>query len=94
MDAVNITFQDGKAHYHSEGIDEAREVKAKIVQWVPKLGKIETELVMPDASTVTGFAENSISLVKVDDVVQLERIGFARLDQVEDGKLRFYYAHK
>ncbi|MFA0833847.1 MAG: glutamate--tRNA ligase [Methanobacterium formicicum] len=94
MDAVNITFQDGKAQYHSEGIDEAREAKAKIVQWVPKLGRIETELVMPDASTVTGFAEQSLSAVQVDDVVQLERIGFARLDQAEDGKLRFYYAHK
>ncbi|WP_321422044.1 glutamate--tRNA ligase [uncultured Methanobacterium sp.] len=94
MDAVNITFQDGKAQYHSEGIDEAREAKAKIVQWVPADGRIETELVMPDASTVTGFAEKSLSTVQVDDVVQLERIGFARLDQAEDGKLRFYYAHK
>ena len=94
MDAVNITFHDGKANYHSEGIDEAREAKAKIVQWVPADGRIETELVMPDASTVTGFAEKSLSTVQVDDVVQLERIGFARLDQAEDGKLRFYYAHK
>lgn len=94
MDAVNITFKDGKAHYHSEGIDEAREAKAKIVQWVPADGKIETILVMPDASIVQGFAEESLSAVPVDDVVQLERIGFARLDQAEDGKLRFYYAHK
>ena len=94
MDAVNVYFQDGQAHYHSEGIDEAREAKARIVQWVPNLGRIETELVMPDASTVTGFAEKSLSTVQVDDVVQLERIGFARLDQAEDGKLRFYYAHK
>jgi glutamyl-tRNA synthetase len=94
MDAVNITFQDGTAHYHSEGIDEAREVKAKIVQWVPKLGRVETELVMPDASIVSGFAEQSLSELQVNDVVQFERIGFARLDQAEDEKLRFYYAHK
>lgn len=94
MDAVNINFKDGKAHYHSEGIDEAREVKARIVQWVPKLGRIETELVMPDASIVSGFAESTLKDVKEGEVVQLERIGFARLDQAKDGKLRFYYAHK
>lgn len=95
MDAVNITFQDGKAHYHSEGIEEAREVKAKIVQWVPVNGVIVAEVVMPDASVVTGYAEPSILRVEVDDVVQLERIGFARLDQMINGRIpRFYYAHK
>ncbi len=94
MDAVNITFQDGQAQYHSEGLDEAREAKARIVQWVPATKAVETELVMPDATIVSGYAEESISLVEVDDVVQLERIGFARLDQKEDDQLRFYYAHK
>ena len=94
MDAVNITFQDGEAKYHSEGIDEAREAKAKIVQWVPTEGAVETEMVMPDASLVTGFAESTLKCVKEGEVVQLERIGFARLDKKEDGKLRFYYAHK
>ncbi len=94
MDAVNITFQDGQAQYHSEGIDEAREAKARIVQWVPTEGAVETEMVMPDASLVTGFAESTLKGVEEGEVVQLERIGFTRLDGKEDGKLRFYYAHK
>jgi len=94
MDAVNITFQDGQAQYHSEGIDEARESKARIVQWVPTQGAVETEMVMPDASLVNGFAESTLNSVKEGEVVQLERIGFARLDENEGGKLRFYYAHK
>jgi glutamyl-tRNA synthetase, archaeal and eukaryotic family len=94
MDAVNITFQDGKAQYHSEGIDEAREAKARIVQWVPTEGAVKTDMLMPDASLVTGFAESTLNGVEEGEVVQLERIGFARLDEKEDGKLRFYYAHK
>ncbi len=94
MDAVNITFQDGQAHYHSEGIDEARQAKAKIVQWVPVQGAADTEMVMPDASLITGHAEQSISSIKLGDVVQLERIGFARLDEINNSILRFYYAHK
>ncbi|NYB52783.1 MAG: glutamate--tRNA ligase [Methanobacteriaceae archaeon] len=94
MDAVNITFQDGKAIYHSEGIEEAREFKAKIVQWVPANGFREIEIVMPDASMVKGYAEPSILKAEVEDVVQLERVGFARLDQVNGEIIRFYYAHK
>ena len=73
MDAVNITFQDGEAHYHSAGLEEARKAKAKIVQWVPLKGVVVIEVVMPDATVVTGYAEHSISSVKGGDVVQLER---------------------
>jgi len=94
MDAVNITFQDGEAHYHSAGLEEARKAKAKIVQWVPLKGVVVIEVVMPDATVVTGYAEHSISSVKGGDVVQLERVGFARLDQINGHILRFYYAHK
>jgi glutamyl-tRNA synthetase len=94
MDAVNITFQDGKAQYHSEGIDEARKARAKIVQWVPISGAVDCEMVMPDASIVLGYAEISLQDVKKGDVVQFERVGFARLDGVEENRLSFYYAHK
>jgi len=94
MDAVNITFQDGEAHYHSAGLEEARKAKAKIVQWVPLKGVVVIEVVMPDATVVTGYAEHSISSLKGGDVVQLERVGFARLDQINGHILRFYYAHK
>ncbi len=65
-----------------------------IVQWVPVDGSIETELVMPDASIINGFIEPSASNIKVDDVVQFERFGFARLDSITDKKLTFYFAHK
>jgi glutamyl-tRNA synthetase len=94
MDAVNITFQDGQATYHSSSVDEAREAKARMVQWVPLNGVVVVDMVMPDASVDTGYAEESLSSVEVDDVVQMERVGFARLDQIEGLKLRFYYAHK
>ena len=94
MDAVNICFRDGKAFYHSNDLEEARKARAMIVQWVPVEGSLAAEVVMPDATTNTGFVEPSASNLKVDDVVQLERFGFARVDMVTDKKLRFYFAHK
>ena len=94
MDAVNITYKDGKAHYHSEGIDEARRARAKIVQWVPITGAVDCEVLMPDASIVLGYAEESLINVEESDVVQFERVGFARLDAAQENKRTFYYAHK
>ena len=94
MDAVNITFKDGKAQYHSSGIEEARKVRAKIVQWVPVEGAVDCEVLMPDASIELGYAEDSLLNVREGDVVQFERVGFARLDHAQENKRTFYYAHK
>ncbi len=94
MDAVNICFKDGKTYYHSNDLEEARKSKAMIVQWVPVEGCIKIDVVMPDANVVSGYIEPSARDVKVDDVVQFERFGFARVDMVTDTKLRFYFAHK
>lgn len=94
MDAVNITYKDGKAQYHSEGIDEARRARAKIVQWVPITGAVDCEVLMPDASIVLGYAEESLINVEESDVVQFERVGFAKLDAAQENKRTFYYAHK
>ena len=94
MDAVNVSFDGDKTVYHSNDLEEARNSKAMIVQWVPVDGSMKTDLVMPDASVITGYIEPSASNLKVNDVVQFERFGFARLDNVTDEKLTFYFAHK
>ena len=93
MDAVNIICKDNKAVFHSLSFEDAKEAGARIIHWIPEDDNVEVEVVMPDASTVKGLAEPSCRNLKVDDIVQLERFGFARLDEIDD-KLRFYFAHK
>ncbi len=94
IDAVNVTFNGDKTVYHSNDLDEARNSKAMIVQWVPVEGSLNVDMVMPNASVIKGYVEPSASNLSVGDVVQLERFGFARLDSVTDEKLTFYFAHK
>jgi glutamyl-tRNA synthetase len=93
MDAVNILIGD-EVTYHSTSLEDARKNGAKIVHWVPFSSNNPVELVMPDASLLNGLIEPASREIRVGDVVQLERVGFARLDSLKGGKLTFYYAHK
>jgi glutamyl-tRNA synthetase len=94
IDAVNITFQDGEAVYHSTSHQEARKLGAPAIQWVPMREKKLVEMIMPDGNVVNGYAEADTYQQKEGDVVQFERVGFARLDEKYLGKMTFYFAHK
>jgi glutamyl-tRNA synthetase len=60
------------------------------IQWVSE--HIPIKILMPDGSTVEGYGEKALGEVREDEVIQLERFGFARLDSEKDSL--FYFAHK
>ena len=94
MDAVNVEINSDKVTYHSTSFEEARDVKAKIIQWVPLKENIKASIVMNDASVKTGLVESTCADLEVGDVVQFERVGFARLDSKDNDELIFYFAHR
>ena len=94
MDAVNVEIAGDKITYHSTSFEDARAVKARIIQWVPTEDNVDVEIVMDDASIKSGLGEGVLRDLEVGSVVQFERVGFARLDEIKDDKLVFYYAHK
>ena len=94
MDAVNVEIAGEDVNYHSTSFEEARDVKARIIQWVPTKENVNVKIVMDDASVKTGLGEIALNDLKVGDIVQFERVGFARLDEIKDDELVFYYAHK
>lgn len=94
MDAVNADIEGDKLTYNSTSFEDAREQKARIIQWVPVEENINVKIVMPDGTIKTGLGEIAIKDLKVDDIVQFERVGFARLDEITDDEVIFYFAHK
>ena len=94
MDAVNVTVNGENVVFHSQSFEEARSLKAQVVQWVPAMDNIPAEVIMPDATTVKGFCEPDCKVLAVDDEVQLERFGFARVDEINAEKIKFYFTHK
>jgi len=94
MDAANIIFKENNAVFYSMSFEDAKGVGAQIIHWVPQENTLEVAIVMPDASVVKGLAEPSCRDLKVNDIVQFERFGFARVDETGENKIKLYFAHK
>lgn len=94
MDAVNVDINDSDISYNSTSFEQARDLKAKIIQWVPVNENVSVKIVMDDGSIKEGLGEIDLKNLKIGDIVQFERVGFARLDEITDDAMIFYFAHK
>jgi glutamyl-tRNA synthetase len=82
------------ASFHSPDYMKAREVKAPLVNWLPKENNLIGEVVMPDASRATGPVESNIRQEKIGRIIQFVRFGFGRIDAIDDERVTVYYAHR
>ncbi len=82
-----------EASFHSQSHEEAKKLGAPLIHWIPVGTGFPCEVVMPDASVAEGTAEDSCRKLHPDDIIQFERFGFVRVDQL-DKKLTAYFAHR
>jgi glutamyl-tRNA synthetase len=90
---VSASLYAAEAFFESESYEQARDIKAQLIHWIPVGEDMPCQVVMPDATEAEGIAESVCKRLKRDDVIQFERFGFVRIDQVDD-KLTAYYAQK
>ncbi|WP_067072065.1 glutamate--tRNA ligase [Methanoculleus horonobensis] len=95
-DLYNVKIEwDGDAlrvSYAGDSLEEARHEKAPIIQWLPADAKLPCTLLRQDGS-LEGFCEPLVA-GETDRVVQFERIGFARIDSADGGRVSAYFAHR
>ena len=90
MEAFNIVVkrvasESIEASYHSLTVEEARQHRAPIIQWVPAEDWVPVELLVPQGLDLVheyGAAEPAASGLQPGEIVQLVRVGFARVDAV------------
>ncbi len=81
-----------QATFHSESYEEAKQLGAPLIHWVPFDTGVPCDVMMPDGSVVTGVAEDACRTLKQGEIVQFQRFGFVRVDSVGE-KLTVYFAH-
>ncbi|MDP6704225.1 MAG: glutamate--tRNA ligase family protein, partial [archaeon] len=85
---VKLTTK-GKAEFDSD------EVKAdtKKLQWVDT-DAVDTELLISETGkTIKGLAQKEVSKLKLGEIVQFERVGFARVES-SDKPIKFIFTHE
>ncbi|PSP73307.1 glutamate--tRNA ligase [Halobacteriales archaeon QS_3_64_16] len=75
-----------------EDIDVVREEGVPVVQWVPADDARELLLRTPEGDR-EGWAEPGIEDYPSDEVVQFERVGFARIDRQNEDRTVAYFTH-
>ncbi len=96
MDCLNFRkLEDGSFEFVSTSVDDYRKNGARILHWLPKSDHmVGADVLMPDKTLVSGFAEPDVVRVKKGAVIQFERFGFCRLDEKSADKLVFWFTHK
>jgi len=82
-----------EASFISEPYEEARKAGAPLIHWIPIGADLPCQVVMPDATVAEGITETASKGLKPNDIIQFERFGFVRIDEV-NMKLIAYYAHR
>ncbi len=98
MELFNIKIESKKdnfvtAKFASESYEDVRKIKVQLIQWILEGTEFPSQVVMPDASVTEGFAESDCKKLKPDAIIQFERFGFVRVNEVGE-KIVAYYAHK
>ncbi|WP_338742029.1 glutamate--tRNA ligase [Haloplanus salilacus] len=88
-----VRHADGDFEYVGDDIGAVREEGVPVVHWVPATGGVPVRLRTMDGD-VTGVAEPAFADTAVDDVVQFERVGFARVDRHDEDESVAYFAHE
>ena len=101
MDYCNFTL-DGKGwKFFSENYDDYKNSPDKgfIIHWLPVSKELpQVEVLLDTGEKALGVGEKGLSQLKEGQIVQLERMYFAKLDKIENskienGKLVFCYLH-
>ncbi|MHA1917544.1 MAG: glutamate--tRNA ligase [Candidatus Ranarchaeia archaeon] len=78
--------------FHSKEMDPVKELKAKIIHWLPKNNNVDIKLTLTDGTDLVGLGENSILDYEYPQMIQFERYGFVNL--IKKNPIEAYFAHK
>lgn len=97
MDCCNFKKKDNKYYFVSEDYESYKNAsnKGRILHYLPiSKDYVKVEVLMPDRKLLKGVAESAVSSLEKGAIIQAERVGFMKLDEIEKGVFRFWFTHR
>jgi glutamyl-tRNA synthetase len=96
MDCLNFRKKENKYIFDSLDVESYKKQGKKIIHWIPVDSAVEISILMPDCKEITGMAEDNITQLQENQVVQFERYAFCRLDSIDEcsNQYKFWYGHE
>ncbi|MFA6088341.1 MAG: glutamate--tRNA ligase [Candidatus Woesearchaeota archaeon] len=95
MDCLNFKINGADFEIDSIEYEKFKGRGQKLIHFLPYEETLDVEVLMPDNVTIAGLGERNIKILKIGDIVQFERFGFARLDEISiDGTYKFWFSHR
>lgn len=91
---IHVSPDSVVAEFHSETYAESRRVNAPLIHWLPEQSNCGVRVVMPTAERMDGLGEPALTSCHVDEMIQLVRFGFARVDAADQDSVAVYFAHQ
>ena len=94
IDCLNFRKDGKKLIFASKSYDDFKKDGNKLMHWLPKEHNLNVEILMENNEIITGLGEHHLENVNEGDIIQFERFGFVRLEDVEDKTFKFIFLHK
>ena len=76
-----------ETEFHSQ--EKNPDLKIPTIQWVPLFDHVKVQILMPDGTLVKGFGEQSCKEFKINQIIQFERFGMGKVNQISPDILVF-----
>ncbi len=88
-----VRRDEAKAHLIDYEVSTALRAKAPIIHWVPLHDHTAVTLLWPDGSIRQGEGERGLLEEEKGNIIQMERLGYSRVEAVEESRVRLVFAH-
>lgn len=88
-----VQRHEGRAHLIDYAVSTALEAKAPIIHWVPVQDHVEVKILWSDGMWRRGLGEEGLLDEKVDNIIQMERVGYARVEATNESQVSLVFTH-
>jgi len=86
--------ESSSANFEGYDLNNALKSKYPIIHWLPYNSFCNVKILWDDATSIKCIGESGLESEKIDNLIQMERIGFARIDEKKKDLISIVYSHQ